>query len=430
MTRTAASDDAIAIVSADTHVGPLVREQLRDYCPAAHLEAFDEFASELAHFRGSEAVPADFVSSTMLVGAGEQNLASAGHHDMTARLQDMDRDGIAAEVVFHGSVNGEPIPFRRNTGFFSRSEGEDPRLAAVGTRIYNRWLADACSIQPERHAGLAQLPIWDIAASVEELHWARGAGLRGANLPAMRLDLPEYNDPSWDPLWAAATELDMPLSTHIGAGSPARFAGPEALPLKMFEDGMVFGFRAVHWMILGGVFERFPALKLVITELAGDWWGRYVDSLDDLYRFSRRLPDFAAKVPHLPSVYCAKNIWYCASFMAPFEAEAAVRDGYLDRVLWGTDYPHAEGTWQYDYEVDGQTATRLALRNTFSEIDAHTTRQILGASAMEVYGLDPIALAAVAERIDAPRPSELAVPLDGRPDGVSGLAFRRRGAWT
>ena len=152
-----------------------------------------------------------------------RNRWTAGHHDGAARRADLDAEGIAAEVIFHGSQNDQPVPFQTSM----LGAPDDPDLAAAGIHMYNRWLADLCAQAPARHAGLAHLPLWDLDRSVEELRWAHDVGLKGINFPAPRPWLPPYNDPLWEPLWAEAEALGMPLTTHSGAGDPSVQRGPE-----------------------------------------------------------------------------------------------------------------------------------------------------------------------------------------------------------
>src|SRR4029079_15228356 len=143
--------------------------------------------------------------------------------------RDLDKDGTAAEVIFHGSQNGQPIPWNvsdPSLGPMSigRQSYVGVALAAVGRQMYTRWLADFCSVEPERHVGLAQLPMWDIPAAIKEMEWARNAGLRGVNLPADHGPGPSprsrfagklpYNHPEWDPFWDAAEDLGMALASH------------------------------------------------------------------------------------------------------------------------------------------------------------------------------------------------------------------------
>jgi predicted TIM-barrel fold metal-dependent hydrolase len=428
---TIGSKAPLTLVSADTHVGLLLVEQLKDYCPSKYLGAFDEFvASWKAILTSSDHVP-DYTRDLYLSGSpGLANLQSLGHHDMHVKLKEMDEDGVAAEVIFHSSENGQPMPFRPLSANFSHDAREDPELATVSCQMYNRWLADVCSIQPGRHAGLAYLPMWDVTAAVNELEWAREAGLRGINFPAVRADLPPYNDPVWEPLWDAAESLEMPLTTHIGGASPAPFTGVEAVPLKLFEDSHVFGYRAIHWLIFAGVFERHPRLKLIITEIAGDWFPRYMQMLDDAWYEGKKYQGFREQVPQPASEYCRRNIYFGASFMARFEAQLAVSDGYADRVMWGTDYPHIEGTWQSGFHYNGESATHLSLRNTFAGTPEVALRAMVGETAIKVYGLDQDALQSVATRIAAPTPQELQQAPDHLPKGSSTLAFRKHGTWT
>ena len=135
-------------------------------------------------------------------------------------------------------------------------------------------------------------------------------------------------------------------------------------------------------------------------------------------------------MPQPPSAYCAENVFVGASFLAPFEAERAVREGYASQLLWGSDYPHIESTWQYTDDADAVPVTRLALRNTFHSIPEAETRAMLGTNAIRVFGLDAVELSRVAARIEAPSVTELAEPIDAVPAGASPVAFRTFGAWS
>jgi hypothetical protein len=130
-------------------------------------------------------------------------------------------------------------------------------------------------------------------------------------------------------------------------------------------------------------------------------------------------------VPKAPSEYLHRNVFVGASFLSRAEAEGAVRDGYADRLMWGADYPHMEGTFQ----VGDTSFGKLSLRFTFAGLDEATTRAILGGTAAEVYGLDLPALERVAADIGAPTFEELSEPVDAVPAGASPFAFRTVGPW-
>jgi hypothetical protein len=128
------------------------------------------------------------------------------------------------------------------------------------------------------------------------------------------------------------------------------------------------------------------------------------------------------QVPRRPSEYCESNVFVGASFLAPFEAARAVEEGYASQLLWGSDYPHIEGTWLYTDREDAEPVTRVAQRNTFCEIPPDATRAMLGENAVRVYGLDAQQLAAVAARIAAP-----SVPGSSRGEDRHHWSLRRIG---
>ena len=423
-------DAPLVVVSSDCHIGPGC-EQLRPYCPPELRDDFEGFAARVGKIveafdearRLFDAVPAMVTLN--------KNLETEGHHDPAARARDLDFDGVAAEVIFHGSENHEPIPFvepRLSSGTSTRER----ELAAAGMHIYNQWLADFCSHEPARHVGVAHLPLWDIEAAIAEAEWAAGAGLRSVNLPAeagpdsgrgFRGDVP-YQDPAWEPFWSACEDLGLPLSCHGGAGTPGDGVVGRAIWLS---EQMAQNLKPMSRLVLSGVFERHPRLVLVLTENPGRWWRSTVEDLDSLYwnRFIGSLDQLSMP----PSGYCARNIYVGASFHSPLEAADAVEHGYSDRVLWGSDYPHTEGTWQWPDDWDDTPVTRLALRHTYAGLPADDVRAMVGENAVRAYGLDGDALLGVAARIGAPTVAELSVPIDAVPDNPGMWAFRREGTW-
>lgn len=410
---TSVPDDADApavVVSCDSHVGPLLRGQLRDYCPAEHLDAFDAFAdaheaalAESMARRGEndrEAFASEYPEGTL-----------PGHHDIDARIADMDREGVAAEVIYHFSMNGEPLPFVTNpAGGLGAVSGDALAMGAVGYRIYNRWLADFVSVQPERHVGLAYLPTWDIDAAVAEVEWAADAGLKGVNFPPPgRPGHLEYNHPAWEPFWSACEANGMALHTHSGnAAAFDYFGGPGGQDLLVYECGGWMGRRAVWWLIHGRVFARHPDLKLVITEQYEGWWTSTLRELDAVYvRFGWRNPD---QLPELPSEYARRNVLLGASFLSKHLAAQALQEGFVDNVLWGRDYPHIEGSFHVFDGPPERAVSRLALRNTLAGLPVDAARAMAGENAVRALGLDREALARVAARIGAPSGAELVTP--------------------
>lgn len=423
-------DAPLPIVSVDTHIGPRLVEDLRPYCSAQLIESFDAFVEEASRdaTRVKRYAPDDDSPEARADRESRRNLRTAGHYDMAARRADLDGDGVACEVIFHGSQNGQPIPFEPGAGIrFHEAHPTDVEMVAAGRHIYNRWLADAVASDPTRHVGVAQIPSWDIDASVAEIDWAYSAGLRGVNLPTPRPGMVELNRPEWEPFWTLCEERGIPLLTHAGgAALHARFTGPEAYALFSIEGGGWLSRRAMHWMIFGGVFERHPDLKLVLVEQPGCWWSAAMNEMDSAYLLNRKA---LGHLKRMPSEYAMTNVFIGASFLAAFEVEDAITQGYASRVMWGSDYPHREGTFQHGQTYGGENVAILALRSTFACADEVSTRAILGDTATDVFGLDAEALRATARRIEAPTMRQLRVPITEAPDNGGTLAFRTMGAW-
>jgi predicted TIM-barrel fold metal-dependent hydrolase len=425
------------VVSADAHAGPSLRRQLRAYCPERHLEQFDEFADALdddragpvhgrddalvggnAHVRLTQASRQDPNAPEFLKAAWAMSRGCPGLQDPDARRADMDADGVAADVILAGGDNGEVLPFA-GIGIDAGSTTVPGELKAVGGHIWNAWLADFISGAPERHVGVMQIPIWDVEAAVREVEWGREAGLKAVNLPAPRADYPPYTQPSYDPLWAACSALGVPLITHSGGGEPALgMDGPLGRAVSAAE---------IHWLsrrglwqlIFGGAFERHRGLKLVFTEQRVTWVPETLRDLDSVY-FSPAHREVAQTIPRKPSEYWAEHCYLSGSFLAAFEADARYEVG-LPNLLWGSDYPHQEGTWPN---------TRLAMRNTFAGVPESDVRLILGENAFAVYDLDETALRAIADRI-GPTPDELSVkPGADELPAHKGAAFREIGTYS
>jgi predicted TIM-barrel fold metal-dependent hydrolase len=418
-------NEKVVIVSCDTHIGPRLKEDLRQYCPQRYLEDYDAFLSYVDSLEG-------------IVGGSREALnATDGHWDPYSRLRDLDEDGTSAEVLFHGSQNGEPIPFIISDPSIGMASMErrydvDYELAGVGRHIYNEWLADFCSVQPERHVGLAHLPMWDIDAAIKEAEWARAHGLRAVNFPCESGPTENnrsrwagqhfYNDPAWDPFWAAVQDLGMTLCTHGGAGDP-QMELPGGGPCWMIE-AQDKGKWPMHRMIFGGVFERFPGVKLVLTEYPGQWWKIRVDDLDSTMGYSMSLDD----PPKRPSDYARTNVFLGASFMSRFEALDAIENDYWQNVIWGTDYPHVEGTWLRPGPGE-IPQSQLSLRYAYHDFDPMKVKAMLGLNGINVYGLDGDHLHKLAQTINAPTVADVVTPIDEVPASHGMWAFRQYGAF-
>ncbi len=386
-------------ISSDCHAAPPMPEY-RPFIAAAHREAFDDWLAQSrreAVEARRERIGGDLFDKEYIEQAEKnEDFAASGvegawNHER--RVRDLEADGVVAEVIF---TNGAPFtPLRR---------GEvSPELRLEGMRAYNRWLAEFCQAAPGRRAGVALVEMHDIEKAVAEIRRARESGLFGGVLlppagePCSRL--PHYNHARYEPVWSVCEELAMPVSLHGGA-SPDYGKHPGSL--GAYLTAVTFWAHRPFWfMVWAGVLERHPGLRLMLTEQTVDWIPSTLEFMDYLYK-GPLFAQIRGELPLKPSEYYRRQCWAGASFMTRLECE--LREGIgVDRIMFGTDYPHVEGTWP-------DTASRL--RHTFGGLPEAEVRSMLGENAAAAYGFDLEQLGARASEV-GPEVSDL---LDGPTD--------------
>ncbi|MBM3659007.1 MAG: amidohydrolase [Actinobacteria bacterium] len=414
------SDESSRLVlfSADCHAGPEL-DALGPYVDPRHA---GDFADYLALTRAYDAEIAEMFAGRREAAYEEihrvfiERDTVPGLADPAEHLRDLEADGVVGDVIFpQGVVPFADYPSQPGMlppiGYVAT-----PELHAAGCRAYNRWLAEFCSHNPGRHAGVGVMPIRDVDAATREIEWCHGAGLRGMSLPPVSEAHPYFNDPRYEPIWATCARLDLPLSAH---GASTRFYGhgPDSLPIALAEVDF-FGRRALWFLIFSGVFERHPGLRMVFTEQRAGWVSPTLAYLDDIYRSS--VAGIARALPRSPSDYFATNCFIGASFLSATEAEARHRIG-VTKLMWGSDYPHPEGAWPW---------SRESLRRTCADMTDAEMRLVLGANAMTCYGMDAAVLARAAAAV-GPTLAELReAPGEVPPGAHLSWAFRSTDMWT
>jgi predicted TIM-barrel fold metal-dependent hydrolase len=268
---------------------------------------------------------------------------------------------------------------------------------------------------------VAQLFLNDVGEAVADVRFAADHGL-AVLLPSVPDDTPlePLYSPAYDPIWAACQEHDVVVNHHSGSGAPDYGPHPAA-GMVFLAETTFWSRRALTHLLVGGVFERFPGLRLVITEQGASWIPAVLDQLDGFWRQARDtgrigelkyLPEDLT--PMAPSEYFHRNVWVAASFPSPLEAASRSLLG-ADRFLWGSDYPHHEATFPY---------TRESLRRSFAGADHDELRRVRGANTPAVDGFDLDALAPLAEEF-GPTPEEIDVPLPTIPTDAWSPAFTR-----
>ena len=392
--------DRYLVISSDCHAG-LPPERYRDYLDAKYHAAFDHaLPIQLQLTReASKRFLIDEINAEWREGR-EHALSGAWDHEERVRV--LDGDGIAGEVLFPDGITEMNMP-PFGAGLSLPTENVVPELQWAGARAHNRWLAELCQMAPERRAGVAIVPaLWDVDEAVRELRWAREHGLRGALLPCAWGRLAPYHHPRYDPLWAASQELGLVLHFHSGAAPTEDYFGalpaPEGAPALPGAVGIYISevvwwcVRPLTFLIWGGVFERFPRLKVAITEGTSIWVPEFLALMDFRYsenHFTAKLGDYRSHLSCPPSEYFRRNVFLGASCMPRREVELRHAIG-MGNLMWGSDYPHPEGTWP---------ETRAQMIESFRGVPGGEIEALLGGNAARVYGFDAEKLAPLAARI-------------------------------
>jgi predicted TIM-barrel fold metal-dependent hydrolase len=402
------------VISADCHAGPN-SPVYRDYLDPEFRADFDEELAErqalidarreAAGLGGSNFVGDDEFKEEWFGEDDEGNslheVGMRGGWDAATRDKELDNDGVTAEVVFPGpdaATGGNFAPFGAG---FNPVATKSPQHLLAGARAYNRWAAELCQESPERRAGLVVAPILDdLDGAIAEIRRAHGEGLTGGVIiPPRWGDHVSYTSYSYDPVWAVCEELSLPVHCHSGPAPQEEYGEVRGWMSVYGYETIFFTARPLWFMLLTGVFERFPGLKLAVTE-AGSYWAPdllwRVDMMAMREHGMRKLVDARGTLTMLPSDYFDRNVKIGSSNLRRREIERRYEIG-VDNIMWGNDFPHPEGTWPY---------TRDFLKDRFWDISVEETEKMLGLNAVDFYGFDLEKLQPIADRI-GPTTAEL-----------------------
>lgn len=399
--QTLPEDHHYVVISSDNHAGA----DLYGYKPYLDSKWHDEFDDWAKNYTN----PWDFVETRvtnegfdidkeeLLTGASSWH--SSLNWDSPKRKAHLSADGVVGEVIFPNTAPPfMPGSVLSGKGPASRDEYEH-RWA--GLKAHNRWLSDFCKDSPGQRAGIGQVLLDDVDEAIAEVKRIKELGLTGGVLLPFDGPLggttPLYMD-VLEPLWQICEDLDVPIHKHSSAPPEqpgAAGSGPGVVAIG-FAERQFFNHRAVAQMIFSGVFERHPGLKLVFSESGTGWVPRHLEMLDGLYRSgSDRNGLLSFLVPSMdqlsmkPSEYFARNIYLGASLFLPSETKIRYDIG-IDRIMWGVDYPHSEGTYPY---------SKKAIALTFSDVPPIEVADMLGRTAAEVYNFDLNHLQTLADEV-------------------------------
>jgi len=376
-------DERYVVISADGHAGASM-DSYGDYLDP-------DFRDDFARFRSTFQNPYEDLLDT-------ESRDYRRNFDSSIRQEDVEGDGIVGEVIFPNTIP----PFYAGHPLF---DAPDPASAReldqrwAGVRAHNRWLADWCAELPGRRAGVAQILLYDLQRALDEVAWIREQpGLFGGILlpnPNANTRVEPLHAPIYEPLWSLLEDLELPVNVHGGQGGPDLGNYPSTPIMKFLEFGW-YSQRPLVRLIFSGVLERHPRLKLVFTEVGNGWVPSTLNELDRYYDLVVRASEgsvearFGASVrehvPRRPSEYWSRQCYLGASSMSRGDWPS-IRVAGLDNAMWGSDYPHLEGTNPYTLE---------SLRFTFAGIPHREVRRLLSETAAKVYGFDVARLAPIA----------------------------------
>ena len=368
------------MLSSDSHVveppdlwEKRIDPKFRDRAPyLAHEEDGDQWYADGVMF-GSTGVAGQagqrFEDGSKLHWKGryEEDIPLGGF-DPHAHVKDLDADHIVADVLYP----------TQGLSVWLVPDGE---LLSAIFRAYNDWMADFCGPYPDRLKGIGMVNVDDVAEGVEELKRCAQMGMAGAMIPTG--PFVRYDDPRYEPLWATAQDLDMPLSLHIGClrarrGDQLPDVNVDAVEFLLLDFTMQ---KALSSIILSGVFERYPRLKVAAVEFEASWAPYFMRKLDDCYKnrvagYSHMAHRF--KEGFLPSDFFRSNVYISFQeddLLLPLRHEIGV-----DNLMWGSDYPHAESTFPFSKSV---------VERILEGIPDDEKAKIAGLNTARLYNLNP-----------------------------------------
>lgn len=364
------------IISADSHfVEPpdmwaeRIDKRFRDRAP--HL--IKEYQGKEGDFLACEDIA---VPLTQFCGAGKSGDELLEHSkkglralpksvwDPAERLKEHELDGVKAEVLYASC----------GMALFAIQDAE---LRAAAFRAFNDWAAEYTSYRPQRLIGAGLITLENIPTAVAELQRCAQKGLRGMMIQGSPPEERPYSSPDYDSFWAAAQDLNLPISLHIFTSRRSEVEVKKAL--QTYMQGPHYVQLTLVDMVSGGVFERFPQLKIVSAENDVSWLPHFLYRLDHGYDKFRKFEGVDLKL--MPSEYIKRQVY--ATFVFE-DAWADMHKHYgMSSLMWSSDYPHADSTWPRSLEY---------IAEHFKGVPEDTLVKVLSDNVASLYGINRLEL--------------------------------------
>ena len=293
-----------------------------------------------------------------------------GIREISGRLEDMELEGIDAEICFP------------SLGLWLYCL-DDADAEAASARLYNDWNNRFLGGNPDRFVRCGMLPVLDFANTVAELDYLASKGFTAAMLPAaIPSHLSKYNDERWDPVFARAAQHGIVFVMHTGTGleSVVVERGPGAAIINYTNQAMDAQI-SVMYLVSGGVLDRNPGARVAFIEAGASWLVALAERMDEVAEAHANF--VRPKLSRKPSQIIDDQVW--ASFQhdrACITAAAAHLPGARN-VMWGSDYPHAEGTFPISRPIQEQLFENL-------DVPEDVRLNILGLTAAGLFGMKPV----------------------------------------
>jgi predicted TIM-barrel fold metal-dependent hydrolase len=289
--------------------------------------------------------------------------------DPTARLADQERDGVSAEIIYP-------------TVGMQLCNHQDFDYKKACFDAYNQWIAEYCAFAPDRLLGAGQTAMRTPDEGIEDLHRIKALGLRGVMMPGHPA-VEDYDSPAYDDFWRAAIELGLPLSFHILTSRSERTRGPAMNGFLTIVRGCQ---DIMGMLVLGGVFERHPDLRIVCVEADAGWVPHFMYRMDHAFNRHRYWLPPGQQLSKLPSEYFAENIYI--TFQDDWTAFRFADAMNWRHLMWASDFPHSDSTWPWSRKVLAEQTT---------ELTDEQRKAILCDNVAALYGIDTSVLPVFAE---------------------------------
>ena len=293
--------------------------------------------------------------------AHDLDQSQRGSADPAVRARHLDLDGIDVEIVYP------------NKGLLMWTS-PDPALAAAMCQVWNDWAHERFAAHRQRTLPVACIAPGDVPGAVAEVHRVAALGYSSVFMPVQVQGHP-YNQPHYDPLWAALQETGLPVNFHVGTGRDPRTAtGHGGAVINYVVHALSTAMEPLTQLCASGVCERFPGLRFALVECGIGWLAWALWAMDESYVKH----DFwvAPKLAMKPSDYFRRQGW-CSFCDDPMGLATRAWIG-TDRLLFGNDYPHHEGCWPDSEGV---------VRRTMADLTPAERQLVLGANAAQLYGI-------------------------------------------